>query len=497
MLKILIVDDEITVLKGLNKILSKHCPDYEIVNMVQSPHEALRILTEKAVDVVITDVKMPDMDGIELTKRIRAQYPDTTVVVLSGHSDFEFVRQTLKNGAHDYLLKPCHYQTVVDLLRTLEDNVKHKEKKTLESNKKKVLEAVISGKQELSEEWAVYAHLQMIIIKIKDYKDPLLEEQLKKEFVNRNGDNEFLEMVTFDDIIVVLFQNSIDIATVRQRVFPNICKSGFRLCMAMHRFMNGPKCLQDAYNTCMQMIEFLEFNVLSIFMDMEMYLEFVERQKKYALNNYFSNQILLKHMMNGNLQMAQQYLSTNLNQLYLLDVYVDPVRIRKETLRELISLEQHLKDHGIDIEQHFGRQDDYLRELKELKTYRLLLNWFKKFVMGIIMKTEEGNYMPFYIHAAIKYINTHYMEDITLKMISEEVYVNPWYFSTQLKKHTGLSFSEYVNQARVRKAKEFLKQKDLKVYQVAEMVGFQDAAYFSTVFKSIEDITPKEYQKMI
>ncbi|TDF93755.1 response regulator [Paenibacillus piri] len=497
MLKILVVDDERTVLMGLNKILSKHCPDYEIVNMVQSPNEALRILTEKAVDVVITDVKMPDMDGIELTKRIRAQYPDTTVVVLSGHSDFEFVRQTLKNGAHDYLLKPCHYQTVVDILRSLEDNVKHKEKKTLESINKTILEAVISGKRELPKEWAVYAHLQMLVIRTQDYRDPLLEEHLKKEFVIGNEFIEFLEMVAFDDIIVVLLQNSIDVSTLKQKIFPNLSKKGFRLFMVIHRFMNGSKCLQEAYNTCMQMIEFLEFNELSILMDMEMYRDFIEQHRKYALNNYFSNQILLKHMMNGNLQMAQQYLSTNLNQLYLLDVYVDPVRIKKEAMRELISLEQHLKDHGIDFKQQFGQQDDYLFELKELKTYKILLNWFKKFVMAIIMNTEDGNYMPNYINEAIKYINAHYMEDISLKTISDEVYVNPWYFSTQLKKHTGLSFSEYVNQARVRKAKEFLKQKDLKVYQVAEMVGFQDAAYFSTVFKSIEEITPKEYQKMV
>ncbi|MDF2961420.1 MAG: adaA 4 [Paenibacillus sp.] len=497
MLKILIVDDEITVLMGLKKILSKHCPDYEIVNMVQSPNEALRILTETAVDVVITDVKMPDMDGMELTKRIRAQYPDTAVVVLSGHSDFEFVRQTLKNGAHDYLLKPCHYQTVVDLLRTIEDNVKQKEKKSQESTNKKVLEAVISGKRELPKEWVVNAHMQMFVIKIQGYRDPLLEEHLKQELVNGNGDNEFLEMVTFDENIVILFQNTIDLSIVKQRIFPNLSKKGFRLFMAVHRFPDGPKCLQEAYNTCMQMIEFLEFNELFVLMDTEMYRDLIERQKKYALNDCFSNQILLKHMMNGHLQTAQQYLSKNLNQLYLLDVYVDPVRIKKEAMRELISLEQHLKDHGIDIGQHFGQQDDYLHELKELKTYRLLLSWFKKFVMAIIMNTEDGNYMPYYIQAAIKYINTHYMEDISLKTISEEVYLNPWYFSTQLKKYTGLSFSEYLNQARVRKAKEFLKQKDLKVYQVAEMVGFQDAAYFSTVFKSIEEITPKEYQRMV
>jgi two-component system response regulator YesN len=125
------------------------------------------------------------------------------------------------------------------------------------------------------------------------------------------------------------------------------------------------------------------------------------------------------------------------------------------------------------------------------------LNWLRKFTMTIVMNMEDGNHMPQYILAALQYIDRHYMKDLFLKTISEEVYVNPWYFSAQFKKHIGLTLGEYVNQTRVRKAKEFLKQKDLKVYQVAEMVGFQDAAYFSTVFKNIEKMSPKEYQKIV
>src|SRR5690606_34630260 len=98
---------------------------------------------------------------------------------------------------------------------------------------------------------------------------------------------------------------------------------------------------------------------------------------------------------------------------------------------------------------------------------------------------------------AIKYIEVHYMEDLSLQMVADAVYLNPWYFSSQFKKFTSKSFSEYLNQVRVRIAKELLHQKDLKVYQVAEMVGFQDAAYFSTVFRNVENMSPKEYQKSV
>jgi two-component system response regulator YesN len=496
MLNIAIVDDEMTVLMGLNKILSKHCPEYQIVSMAQSPVETLRILEQTKVDVVITDVKMPDMDGIKLTKIIRTLYPQTTVIVLSGYSDFEFVRQTLKNGAHDYLLKPCHYQTVVDLLRSIENRVAQNEKKTKEIINRKLLEAVINGKRELPEEWSAYARMQLMVIKNQDYGKPLLEEHLKQAVTDENADKPFVDMITVNEHFVLLFSEPLGVPVVNN-VFSAISKKGFRPCLAYIEFTYDPQCLEHAYQHCVRTIEFLEFNELSIAADQQMYQSFLEQQRKITLLDYFSGQTLVKFIMNGHFEKVQEYLTANFNQLHRLNVYLDPVRMKKDTVKQLVSLEHQLKEHGIDIERLIGNHVDYLLDMEKTGTSRALLNWLKKYTMTIVMNMEDGNHMPQYILAAIQYIGKHYMNDIFLKTISEEVYVNPWYFSTQFKKYIGLTFGEYVNQTRVRKAKEFLKQKDLKVYQVAEMVGFQDASYFSTVFKSIENISPKEYQKII
>lgn len=138
-----------------------------------------------------------------------------------------------------------------------------------------------------------------------------------------------------------------------------------------------------------------------------------------------------------------------------------------------------------------------MRKLAETGTMRQLLGWLKAFTMSIIMNTKKEDQLPHYIHSAVKFIDRHYMEDISLKAVSDAVYLNPWYFSTQFKKYMDVSFSEYLNHVRIRMAKEFLRQRDLKVYQVAEMVGFQDAAYFSTVFKQVEQMSPKEFQRIL
>jgi two-component system response regulator YesN len=496
MLNLVIVDDEITVLKGLRKILSKHCPEYRIAHMAQNPLEALRIMEHTKVDVVITDIKMPDMDGIELTKLIRNLYPSVAVIVLSGYPDFEFVRQALKLGAHDYLLKPCSYQTVVDLLRNIESQVRQREEETQQMTMKRMLEEVVSGKRELPEEWIAFKHMQAVVIKSRACGEPLLEEHVKQAVAQAGAADPLIEVIGIDEHYVLLFSDPLDI--LKMNSLHSIIRSkGFRIFMACVSFLSGSECVEKTYSKCLEMVQYLEFNELSIAVDVQTYSNYFEQQKKVTLQDYFSSQELVKLIMNGQYGKAREVVSTNLNRLDQLNVYMDPIRMKKEVLKQIISLEHLLKEHGIDFERITENQVDVLTELENVTVFRNVLIWLKKFTMGIVMSMENGNHMPHYIMAAVQYIDKHYMKDIFLKTISEEVYVNPWYLSAQFKKYVGVTFGEYVNQTRVRKAKEFLKQKDLKVYQVAEMVGFQDAAYFSTVFKSLENISPKEYQKII
>ena len=102
--------------------------------------------------------------------------------------------------------------------------------------------------------------------------------------------------------------------------------------------------------------------------------------------------------------------------------------------------------------------------------------------------------LPSYVHQAITYINSNYMRNINLKEVADSLHLNQWYFSTQFKKTMSVSFTEYINKIRVKYAKELLKENDLKIYQIAEMIGFQEPTYFNTVFKKVEGVSPKEYQ---
>jgi two-component system response regulator YesN len=487
MLKLMLVDDEKTVLQGISHILAKYCPNYEIVSMVQSAAEALMILQDVCVDVVITDVKMPEMDGIELTNRIRTLYPQTEVIVLSGYDDFEFVRQTMKHGAYDYLLKPCNYQSILDILLKLEGDL-------LQRNKK----AMVSGQQEWYEKYANYDNLNMAVLSIQGRTDSRFEEQLNQALKKGNISKEFVEWIEVDHQIVILFQHTMDVSVIRQRFYgyrQSLLQAGYATDWVVIDCKISLGSLKQAYDLCLEMIEFMKFNEISAIMDVEMYRKYADKQKTQHFSHYFSSETLGKYVRNGDIEKLQKYLETMWSQLYRGEFFWDPKLLKNEAVKQLLYLEHQFTDHR--LQPIYGEFADYFEQVKLLPTVRSLLDWLKNWIMNIVTNLHGEGHTPQYIHVVKKYIETHYMEDLCLKTVSDTVFLNPWYFSTQFKKFMNITFSEYLNQVRVRMAKQFLRQRDLKVYQVAEMVGFQDAAYFSTVFKNVENMSPKDFQKTV
>lgn len=121
-MKVFIVDDEKIIRKGISSILQQHIPSLEIIGEAADGAEALEKISANVPDIVITDVKMPNMDGVELTKELHRQHPSTKIIVLSGYDDYNYVRQSMKNGALDYLLKPIDKHEFLSLINLLVRN---------------------------------------------------------------------------------------------------------------------------------------------------------------------------------------------------------------------------------------------------------------------------------------------------------------------------------------------------------------------------------------
>lgn len=494
MLKILLVDDEVSVLKGLYHVFTQKCPQHEVVDTAQSGLEALQILQHSHVDVVISDVRMPEMDGIELTEAIRSQYPHITVIILSGHADFDYVRQAMKKGAYDYLLKPCRYQSILELLQKLEEQRANTELQHYRSLNQEQLLHALAGKGDVLEGIEQAAELTLVVIGVREYMDTYIEHaftQLLDKWKLKLAD---LDIAHKDERLIVLFRRPVpQLGDKLHQLLHTVRKQGITLFIVEHSFLAHQNGLLDAYHYCEKMLEFLTFNEYATVLDSKQYENKLNASLKVKIADSINGKSLLRYLLHADYKNMKSFVDWNMAKLLQLDVHIDPVRIRRELICQLSYLEHEY------IEQRISGQEEitnpYIDEINSKQSFRELLGWLKAYLYKLMMFIKDEELKPQYILAAKQYIERNYMESLTLASVSQTVFLNPWYFSTQFKKYMNISFGDYLNEVRIRMAKEFLKQRDLKVYQVAEMVGFQDAAYFSTVFKNLEKISPKEYQK--
>lgn len=147
MLKVVLIDDEQVVLQGMSHLLAEDFPDYEVTGSFTDPEPAIRFIEENKgqVDVVVTDIKMPHISGVTLIERIRDIRPEIVMIAMSAYTDYEYIRQAMKNGAVDYLLKPCRRKEILGIFEKAERQKKEREQETEEKQKERLFTKLLKG----------------------------------------------------------------------------------------------------------------------------------------------------------------------------------------------------------------------------------------------------------------------------------------------------------------------------------------------------------------
>lgn len=494
MLKLLLIDDEKTVLNGICYMLKKYYSDFVVVDAVQDASKGLDVLKEKSGDInlVITDVCMPQMNGIKFVELVKEQFPDIQTIVLSAYSDYAYVREALQLGAFDYLLKPCSpkdFVAALDKVKTLlsEGEVSVKKEKIA-----RILEKNILSETDLSDLIAPDTTAQMILIKTDEntnrkettadvFASWIREKKLCKTSINLSikGHRVFLldRPVTITDLNRLLnkWDNTTDF-------------------WASKEFAYNPGNLQQCYKICLRMLDMAEFNNYRSVIDEALWATCQKERTPFEERNYFLNEDFKRFFLTGDPSPVFHGIDTKIQRTLSENRLIDPTGVKKDLLTDLLSIEDMLEQRQINMEDVVGRKVDFFYELNRLRDKKALINWFRNLCEAIIRHDDCSEKTPVYIRDAMEYIERHYMKNLELKEIANHVFLNEWYFSTQFKKHMGVSFSEYLNQVRIKHAKILLAHKDMKISHVAKLVGFQDQAYFSLVFKRFVDISPKRYQ---
>lgn len=431
MFSILIVDDEAEIRDGLAS-LDWQSIDYEIAGVGAHGLEALALMEERPADVILTDIRMPFMDGIQLLEAVKEKYPFVKVIILSGYDDFEYAKQALKLGAADYLLKPTIIEDLFAIFKELHQKM-------------------------INEKQIEYRHATL------ERKERLLSRMLRVNFLKEL----FAGMVSTEDIEQA--------AAEAEFILPQ--ESDYQVTiLSLDRLRNG---LSGVSKKELRLIAFSLDNMLSELWgarDLGYHYVDPETARCYFIGRDIDSQtemLQVKKQLSACMGLWQSTFTisigvsvTNIEQLH--------VSCRSAELALASSGEGNRFCLGTYVD--VDSRTDPLEPLKQE-----------------LPATKGTHYM---IEEAKNYILQNYSNNVTLKKVAEHVHVTPNYLSA-LFKETGENFIQYLTALRIEQAKTLLKNPKNKIYEIVEMVGYSDPAYFSATFKKYVGKTPLEYRLFI
>lgn len=480
MLKVIIADDEPKVNLLLQKIVDWEKLGYQIAGTANDGERALQLIEEEKPDVLMTDIRMLGVDGMELIRRAKELRPDLVFIVVSGYRQFEYAQTALKYGVTDYLLKPVNAEELTQLLIRIREE---------EEKKRRLDNWTASVDRQLREnEWK---KREQLVDNLREYAQENRElngyESLNQEYGCDFHEGTYQVIIIKPDIpsaeehgdayriMVVIYKEKYDPVQLRQfltRVRREIENQrdlfwGIIVTMAMggekHRIQELPQSMKEAVQLCKNRITGGKGGWLSwdagdneTREDYEMLPE--ERKYFQEIGEYLDSKKISMEVARTEGTMTARRASGS--QIY--DCYMEISDAVLTGIRQ---------NEKLDID----------------KIRKDLIENFEK-------KKETKEQKP--ITEARKYIQEHYLEPLKLEDVSKHIGFNATYFSSVFKKETGKNFLDYVTELRMNKAKQLLCSGEMSVNDVAEAVGYQDLKYFSRLFKKNAGISPSDYKKM-
>jgi two-component system response regulator YesN len=532
--KLLIVDDELLIRKGLRKLVESNGLNWDIVGEASNGQEAISKLAEHDPDLVLTDIRMPLMDGIELAAYIHHSKPVTAVIILTGHRDFAYAQAALRYGVKDFLLKPCPekevnriltevYEQVYARLRARDMQMEEQYRLEEEGLRLHILQLPVQH-TEASRIADIYTGMDAWLVRVVNYfpeTKAYRTEDLKLlqfsitnimlELFEHSGLQGRIIPVQHDQFMLLLNPNqpaavffSQLAVTIEELLsiplFTYYSGSVERLDSLNRLYQSGVQAYEQAYP-----LHPLTSHVVEKGMgDNRSIVENLDNLNNLnnlnnlddLVSNYSPDKTILNEVMSyillGKFNELQQYAAT------LVAVLQDrPAGEMKLGALAIAKAFQETEKRGLGAA---VTQEDFAARVSELHLLQrpaAIISWVEKQVERFFAEWSRwlAQNNDNLIKRAIRFIEQHYMEECTLAQCAVHVHLSLSYFSNLFKKETGESFTNYVTKIRVDKAKMLLRNTGMKIVEIAEAVGYADPNYFATVFKQTAGQSPSEFRK--
>jgi len=537
MLKVLIIDDESIIRKGIKNIINWKQLDCEVCADASDGIEGIDLIKKYLPEIIITDIRMPGLDGISMIKQVKSIVPNSKIIILTGYRDFDYVHEAIKCGAFDFLLKPTKIEELTSVLSKAVNEINEQKIRYMEVDRfkllfeqsipvlrEKLLYDIIYGintnQDEIVEKMKLF-NLEIrnfvLVIMENDYDEKSTSTQYDKHLCQFGIVNSFEEIFAEKYEVISIMLNSsrvgfiiqkaekspIDIIEVSEKCgyLQEVINNGFGFTVTIAVSSNGVSAMEltEKLKECLGSLEYKSYignNSIIQYSDLNSFFRYADYS---TLDNYQKQ--LLESIKSGNEELVRvttqnisRYVNTNnINISYLKNFYYS-------TLSSINNIRISVLAIDVDKKHEEGRDIASLLQLIEKCDNADELNSLLEEVsIRIASKVNSFNNrsLKLILRKAIDFIHEHYNEQVTLNEVAENIYVSTFYISRMFKKELGKSFIDYLNDVRIEKAKELLKDVKYKTYEVAELVGISDPHYFSKIFKKYSGMTPSEYKETI
>ena len=492
MYSVLIVDDEVITCNSLAKMISNIRPNWN-VETAYDGKEAMEKFQKSHFDVMITDIKMPFIDGIDLIQQIKTIKPETICIIQSAYSDFEYAQNALKMGVTDYILKPISKKGVEELINKIEGLIES----LMLSSRKSISD--IEKINFLIEYKAIPKNSNIMII-IIEFDDETVSPNLVKLIRGLFPDNlcsiNFFSTELGKNEIVNLINSSketVDTDSISSSA-KNALLSDYGLGCRLFISEYLPYKQSNITFAYSQAKTAKEFN----FYFNKNYLSFSSIKDRYVsvlrlpenLENKFVNSFSLRDKKNT--KELLDALLTQLTKEKLL--YPSIVKEKfKYLFSNILSNIRNLFWENKDLFlQELCAQIDSSQYINDLN-YALQSASDK---ISTVISDIDNNANSHIVQSSISYITSNLSNDLSLETVANKFSFSSNYFSKIFKDTTGMSYIEFLLQQRIEKAKQLLEKTNFKIYSVSLQVGYDNVGYFIRIFKKRTGLSPEEYRRL-
>ena len=544
MLKIFLAEDEVIVRETIKRMIPWEELGFELVGEAADGEMALPLLIRQKPDLLITDIKMPFMDGLTLAKLAKKELPELKIVILSGYDDFNYAKQAINIGVEDYLLKPITKNALIERLSEIRSRYEHektqkeyyekfqREMQAYEKNSSRdFFEALVRGSMDMMEVYKKAEKLGVDIV-AEAYNILIFTMNSEEDFSGQKEGYSEWEAETLEMLeeffsghpSAMLFRSNIFSYGVLIKGQKESIKEITKECVGkIQGILNRKESKREWFLAVGQPVERLSqikksyhtasraFSQRYLYGENILYydeMEMMEHRSGQADTN--DNAYLKKVDVNAlNPAILQKFLSNGIQEEienFVKDYFY---AIGQEPMESLVfrnyvilnvrfSVITFLKGLGCDTE---GMEPENTEEIlvESGKNIENAIAYAEKMISRAITIRDQnsGNKNRSILKTAVDFIDEHYMdEDISLNTAANVANVSSNHFSALFSQNMGQTFIEYLTSLRMNKAKELLRCTGMRSSEIAGEIGYKDAHYFSYLFKKTQGMTPSDYRKV-